>query len=124
MSYGAAGGLAIDVDERSLDSARRTLAPYPTVQVARRSAYDINRQGEFDLAFSIGVIHHLADPDRALTNIVGAVKPGGRILIWVYGLENNRWIVSLLDLLRKVLFSRFTIRLVHHFSLCPPPYCG
>jgi SAM-dependent methyltransferase len=33
MSYGAAGGVAIDVDERSLAAARRNLAPFPTVEV-------------------------------------------------------------------------------------------
>ena len=119
MSYGASGGLAIDVDERSLDAARRTLASYPAVEIVRRSAYDIERHGEFDLAFSIGVIHHLADPDRALANMVAAVKPGGRVLIWVYGLENNRWIVWLLDPLRKALFSRLPIGMVHHLSLYP-----
>ena len=38
MTFGAAGGLAIDVDQRSLASARRTLAPYPQVEVRERSA--------------------------------------------------------------------------------------
>ena len=76
-------------------------------------------EDEFDLAFSIGVIHHLKDPERALKNMVAAVKPGGQVLIWVYGLENNRWIVWLLDPLRKALFSRLPIGFVHHLSLYP-----
>ena len=119
MRYGAAGGLAIDVDARSLAAARRTLAGYPAVAVRELSAYDIEPSASFDIAFSIGVIHHLQFPERALAAMVGAVKPGGRVLIWVYGLENNRWIVRLLTPLRKLLFSRLPIGLLHHLSLYP-----
>jgi len=71
------------------------------------------------LAFSIGVIHHLERPVRALEVIVRAVKPGGRVLIWVYGRENNRWLVSVLGPLRRVLFSRLPIAVTHHLSLYP-----
>jgi hypothetical protein len=51
--------------------------------------------------------------------MVKAAKPGGRVLIWVYGLENNHWIVYFLTPLRKLLFSRLPIGLVHHLSLYP-----
>jgi SAM-dependent methyltransferase len=119
MSYGAAGGLAIDVDERSLAAARRTLAPFPSVRVEMRSAYDIGCRDEFDLVYAIGVIHHLQEPERALAQMVTAAKSGGRVLIWVYGLENNRWIVALLDPLRKALFARLPVGLVHHLALYP-----
>jgi len=119
MVYGAAGGLAIDVDDRSLAAAKRTLAPFPAVRIEKRSAYDIGCADAFDLVFSIGVIHHLQHPERALAGMVKAAKPGGRVLIWVYGLENNRWIVWLLDPVRKALFSRLPIGLVHHLALYP-----
>src|SRR5678815_822887 len=52
MTYGAAGGVAVDVDEQSLASARRTLSRYPSVAVEERSAYDLGYQDRFDIAFS------------------------------------------------------------------------
>lgn len=118
-SWGATEGLAVDIDDRSLASARRTLAGYPGVLVEKRSAYDIGEQDRFDIVFSIGVIHHLADPEAALRGMVEAARPGGRILIWVYGLENNGWIVTFLNPLRKMLFSKLPIGLVHHLSVYP-----
>jgi SAM-dependent methyltransferase len=90
LKYGAAGGVAVDIDERSLDSARRNLKTFATMQVMRASVYDLPFEDRFDLAFSIGVIHHLECPERALEKMVGAVKPGGRV--WVYGRENNFWL--------------------------------
>jgi SAM-dependent methyltransferase len=119
MSYGAAGGVAIDVDERSLASARVTLAPYPAVEVRALSAYALEDDNRFDVVFSIGVLHHLERPEKALAAMVRAAKPDGKVLIWVYGLENNRWIVYFLTPLRKLLLSRIPIGLVHHLSLYP-----
>ena len=119
------GGVAVDIDERSLASARRNLAPFPTIEVMRASAYDLPFDDRFDVAFSIGVIHHLEHPERALESMARAVKPGGRVLIWVYGRENNRWLVSVLDPLRRALFSRIADRLMHHLSLYPAALvCG
>jgi SAM-dependent methyltransferase len=119
MAYGATGGLAIDVDDRSLAAARRTLAPFASMRVEKRTAYEIGCKDEFDLVFSIGVLHHLQYPERALARMVEATKPGGRVLIWVYGRESNGWIVLLLDPVRKGLFSRLPVDFVHHLSLYP-----
>ena len=40
--------------------------------------------GLFDSAIAIGSLHHTGDLDRALKNLEGMVKPGGRILVMVY----------------------------------------
>ncbi len=119
MTYGARRGLAIDVDDRSLAAARRTLKDFVNMSVERCSAYDIPYRDRFDIVFSIGVLHHLEFPENALTRMVQAARPGGQVMVWVYGLENNRWIVYLLDPLRKALFSRLPIAFVHHLALYP-----
>lgn len=117
LRYGAARGVAIDLDDRTLLRARQALAEIPNIEVRRASIYDIAEQNVFDIAFSIGVIHHLADPDAAVSRLVRAVKPGGQVLLWLYGRENNGWIVWLFNPIRKLLFSRLPIRIVHWLSL-------
>ena len=119
MTYGAVGGVAIDVDNRSLEVARQALSRYPTVSVEERSAYDPGYEDRFDIVFSIGVIHHLEYPEKALAGMVRAARPGGKVLIWVYGLENNHLLVNFLNPLRVRLFSRLPIAFVHHMSLYP-----
>lgn len=119
MSYGAAGGVAADLDERSLAAAARTLAAFPDLQVRRVSAYALPYQDEFDVVFSIGVIHHLEHPAAALAGMARAAKPGGKVMIWVYGAENNRWLTVALNPLRRAVFSRLPVGLVHHLSLYP-----
>lgn len=119
MTFGAAGGKSIDLDENTLTSARKTLEQFPSVEVTRQSAYDIAETNKFDIAFSIGVIHHLESPQKALKGMVQATKPGGQVLIWVYGYENVEWVVNYFNPFRQMLFSKLPIGLVHHLSLYP-----
>ena len=119
MTYGAAGGLAIDVDSRSLSAARHNLADYPSVEIQFASIYDMDVESVYDIAFSIGVIHHLEAPDHALRNMVVATRPGGKVLIWVYGYENMELYVDVLNPLRKAVFSRLPISFVRALAYVP-----
>jgi SAM-dependent methyltransferase len=119
MLEGAAGGVAFDIDDRSLAAARKNLKSYPTIDVRYQSIYEIPEENYFDIAFAIGVIHHLADPDAALHQLTRAVKPGGHVLIWVYGRENMNWLTRYFDPVRRLLLSRLPLRLVYHLSVYP-----
>ena len=101
-NYGALEVVAFDVDPRSVAVARKNLAGSANAKVCEHSLYDIPFTNEFDLAFSIGVIHHLADPRKAVSNLVKAVKPGGRVLLWVYGREGSSFVKTLVNAARKV----------------------
>lgn len=117
MSYGAKSALCIDVDERTLSAAKKNLAPYPTADVQFKSIYELDKPEQFDICFSVGVIHHLENPQLALKKMFAAAKPGGRVFIWLYGYENNEWIVNYFNPLRKFLFSRLPLPLVYALSL-------
>lgn len=119
MSYGASSCVSIDLDDRSLDAARANLERYEGAKVEKCSIYKIPYENEFDIAFSIGVVHHLEHPGRAIDAMVKAIKPGGEVLIWVYGYENMEIFSKVLDPLRKILFSRLPLWLVRFLALFP-----
>jgi SAM-dependent methyltransferase len=119
VQEGAVAGVALDVDERSLAVARENLKPHATIEVRHQSIYEITEENAFDIVFSIGVIHHLAKPDAALARMIRAAKPGGRVLMWVYGAENMGWLTRYFDPARRIVFSRLPLRLVYHLSLYP-----
>jgi len=60
----------------------------------------------FDLAFSVGVIHHLPNPAEGFKTLSSVVRPGGRVVVWVYGKENNEWIITWVDPVRKALTAK------------------
>jgi SAM-dependent methyltransferase len=49
------------------------------------------KPGVFDFAYSIGVLHHLPSPRDGFQRIFPAVRKGGKVSIWVYGLKGMRW---------------------------------
>jgi len=44
------------------------------------------REGAFDVVYCSGVLHHTPDPRAAFASIVGAVRPGGMIVLGLYNL--------------------------------------
>lgn len=106
LSAGASSALAIDYDERTIASARQNLAPFEHCEVRFQSVYELDEPESFDIAFSIGVIHHLAEPRKAVEQMVKALKPGGKLVLWVYGKEGNELYLSVIDPLRKLVTSR------------------
>jgi SAM-dependent methyltransferase/uncharacterized protein YbaR (Trm112 family) len=78
------GGRVVAVDiGRSIDVARRNLPPdVLTVQAdAERLPF---ASGTFDFVLSLGVLHHLPDPERALRSIVELVRPEGTVHVYLY----------------------------------------
>jgi len=102
IQYGAAHVTAFDVDPRTVAVARNNLSGSANATVLERSIYEIDFKDEFDIAFSIGVIHHLADPKLAVSRLVDSVRSGGKVLIWVYGKEGYKWVKDFINVLRKV----------------------
>ena len=114
--------MAFDNDERSLARARETLKEFPTAEVVRKNINTIEWHNEFDIAFSIGVIHHLDSPKGGLRRMVDSLKPGGMLLIWVYSYEDNKWIVRFVNPVRKNITSKLPLPVVHTLSyVCSVP---
>ena len=116
MRYGAHSITAFDFDERSVARAKETLYDVPSANVCFKSIYDIDWDAQFDIAFSIGVIHHLRDPKLAVANMVRALRPNGKLLVWVYSYEGNEWIVRFVDPIRIHVTSKLPPAVVHALS--------
>ena len=57
---------------------------------------------DLDLVVSIGVLQFIEDPQPILRAARAALRPGGRVIVWVYGREGNAAYLALLRALRAV----------------------
>jgi SAM-dependent methyltransferase len=103
---GARAVVAVDLSD-AVDVAWRNLSGRPGAHVVQASIDRLPlRPAAFDFAYSIGVIHHTPDPEKAFHQIVPLVRPGGRLFVWVYALEGNEAFLRWLDPWRVRVFSR------------------
>ena len=73
----------------------------------------------FDLAFSVGVLHHMPNPAAGARSVAAVLRDGGRLVYWLYGLENNEWITRFVDPIRRHVTSRIPYRALRGLSLVP-----
>lgn len=81
---------AIDPSE-AVYSASYLLANKPNTRISRASIDNIPfRDDSFDFVFSLGVLHHIPDTQKAMQSCVRKVKPGGYFLVYLYYNLDNR----------------------------------
>jgi ubiquinone/menaquinone biosynthesis C-methylase UbiE len=110
--------VAVDAGE-AIDIARANLPPDVLTIQADAERLPLAEKS-FDLVMSIGVLHHLPDPERALAGLVRFVKPGGRVHAYVYWVPDVAWHRVILRVVTAA--RRVTVRLPHRLlhALCYP----
>lgn len=88
--------LAVDISAGALEVARERLRRsggrerVRELRIERRSLLDLEGEGPFDAINSVGVLHHLAQPEAGLRALAGRLAPGGLLHLFLYA-EAGRW---------------------------------
>jgi len=133
--YGVQTVISFDLGEHVLIS-NRNLKGMENVHVVQASIYNPPFRALFDIIYSIGVIHHLPEPEKGFRTLYNLLKKDGKIFIWVYGYSK---IIPVIKFFRKVTLGRsvkfnrflgfflaiplYTMNLFYNF-LKNIPFCG
>lgn len=83
----------------AVDAAYRNIGRLENVHLAQADIFAMPfREGTFDLAYSIGVLHHTPDPRVAFDRVASTLKPGGGLAVYLY----HRYGYRFADIWRKV----------------------
>ena len=75
----------VDASEKAVDVARRTLAGLSNVCFHHEDLTEMSiPSGSCDFGYSLGVLHHVPDTERALRACVDRLKPGAPFLVYLY----------------------------------------
>ena len=75
----------VGIDLHAADVAPANLEEQDRVSVfAMDLLGDLAPLGQFDLIYCQEVLHHTSDPAAAFRNLVGRLRPGGELAIYVY----------------------------------------
>lgn len=79
----------VGVDLNTAAIARRNTQAHPNVAVLEDDIASMKLGEQFDIVYSIGVVHHTDRPAATARNLEDHVRPGGRLILWVYSHEGN-----------------------------------
>ena len=116
--WGAREVIGIDLSE-AVETAYVATRSLPNAHVIQADIYRLPLARVFDYAFSVGVLHHLPNPRQGFFSLASKVVPGGHVSAWIYGAENNEWIVRLVNPVREKITSRIDQRALLHLSKIP-----
>lgn len=88
--------LAVDISAGALEVARQrtrrsaAAAQVDELRIEQRSLLDLAGEGPFDYINSVGVLHHLREPEQGLGALAGLLRPGGLVHLFLYA-DGGRW---------------------------------
>jgi ubiquinone/menaquinone biosynthesis C-methylase UbiE len=81
----------LDPSAKALSVAKQNLCSAHNVTYHLHSVSNIPLPSQaLDFAFSLGVLHHVPDPEAAVASIADKLKPGAPLLIYLYYAFDNR----------------------------------
>jgi ubiquinone/menaquinone biosynthesis C-methylase UbiE/uncharacterized protein YbaR (Trm112 family) len=109
---------AVDISDAVEIAARNTLGTGARIVQANLNHLPFPAES-FDLVYSMGVLHHLPDPESAFRNLLRFVKPGGEFRMYLYWAPEReplkRLVLSAVSVLR-LLTVRMPHRLLYALS--------
>jgi len=114
------GAEVVGVDlTRAVDAAAQNLRNYPTAHLVQADIFALPFRDEtFDVAYSIGVLHHTPDTATAFRHVAAVVKKGGLLAVYVYQAAGLARYVS--DIFRAIT-TRLPRQVVHYLSTAAIP---
>ena len=88
--------LAVDISSGALSVARERLgrsgaaAQVRELRLEQRSLLELQGEGPFDYINSVGVLHHLRQPEAGLSALAGLLAPAGVLHLFLYA-DGGRW---------------------------------
>lgn len=113
--FGSRAVVGVDLSD-SVEVSFEATRSLPNVLIVQASLERLPLTPSFDYAFSVGVLHHTAEPEVSFREVASRLRPGGRMSAWVYALEGNEWVVRFVDPVRKNLTSKLPLPLLRTLS--------
>ncbi|MDP3544139.1 MAG: class I SAM-dependent methyltransferase [Elusimicrobiota bacterium] len=107
----------VGVDLNTAPIAKEKLKDLPNVEVVAGDIAKWDSGERFDVVYSVGVVHHTQNPDATSAHLKTLVKPGGRIIFWLYSREGNGFVYWVLEPLKKYFLDylpRGVVMLLSH----------
>lgn len=109
---GAKRVVGFDVSD-SVFIASQRCREYPNVDFVRADIGSFPFRPRFDIAVCLAALHHLPIPGEGFKRLVSALRPGGMVILWVYGWEGSGLVRWFVDPIRRVTAAHCPLPLLN-----------
>lgn len=102
LACGATVAVGSDVGE-SVEVAFAMTKDYAHAFIVQADVYAMLFAPAFDIVYSIGVLHHLPQPQQGFNQLKQFTKPDGTVAIWVYNRRHNKRAIYLYEPVRSII---------------------
>jgi len=102
LDANAAQVIAVEPSDAFAVLEQNTCYRADRVQLIRGTGDTLPPSEDLDYVLSIGVLHHVVDPAPIVRAARAALRPGGRLVVWLYAREGNELYLRLVTPLRTV----------------------
>jgi len=96
------------VDLNTVEIAKDRTKAFRNINFVEADIAKMDLDKKFDVVFSIGVVHHTDNPDQTVANLAKHVKPGGKLILWVYSEEGNFLVKYGVEPFRKIFLKNLS----------------
>jgi len=125
LKYKPKKAYAVEPSPTGVNEIHNNLSENKNLEIIKSNGLDFKTPELCDVIFSLGVIHHIKNPTDVLKNIKSNLKSKGKIVIWVYGFENNLpYIIfyKFMSFFTQKLPDRFVYLIASMLNLAIQPY--
>lgn len=99
----------IGLDKYSIKSALVNTKEIKNIKLIKGDIENFIYNRRFDAIYSVGVLHHLNNPEKGFNNLIKNLKNGGMINVWVYAKEGNWFVINIIEPLKRIILLKLPL---------------
>jgi SAM-dependent methyltransferase/uncharacterized protein YbaR (Trm112 family) len=109
--------IAIDLSQ-AVDAAQKNNIANKQVHIIQADVYNLPfKPGIFDFIYSLGVLHHLPEPEKGYRALLPFLCDGGSLFIWLYAFSSRKIALEILRVVAQRLSNHNIRRMAYICNL-------
>jgi SAM-dependent methyltransferase len=103
----------------AVEAAKKNCSKFRKVHIVQWDIYKPPFRKGFDFIMSIGVLHHLPEPEKGFLSLVGLMNKRTEIFAWLYGREGRWFKIYIVEGVIRQATKRMPHRVLYYLCFLP-----
>ena len=115
--------IGIDLSQ-AVDAAQQNNIENKLVHIIQADIYNLPiKPGIFDFVYSLGVLHHLPEPEKGYRTLIQLLREGGALFVWLYAFSARKIALEILRAITRQMSNNNIRRVAYLCNLLDYGIC-